>query len=100
MTNFEEKFNKWRERMNQKSEKEKHNYALSVAFFFTALITFFVVSNWYFIISGNSFNSSLFTDIEQMYAEQKEKFGTDLQSISQQKDEILDLVKNSPGISE
>lgn len=71
MYNFEEKFYSWRERMNQKTEKEKHNYALSVAFFVTAIVTFFVVSKWYFLISGNNIDSSLFTEIENFIKEQK-----------------------------
>ncbi len=57
--------------MNQKTEKEKHNYALSVAFFVTAIVTFFVVSKWYFLISGNNIDSSLFTEIENFIKEQK-----------------------------
>ena len=72
MYNFEEKFDNWKERMNQKTEKERHNYALSVAFFVTAIVTFFVVSKWYFLISGNNVNSSLFTEIESFFTEIKE----------------------------
>ena len=95
MSNFEEKFNNWRERMNQKSEKEKHNYALSVAFFIAAIATFFVVSNWYFVISGNSINTSIFTEIERVYSEQKQNISEGLKSLDQQKNEILDVVNKS-----
>ena len=74
MSNFEEKFNNWRERMNQKTEKEKHNYALSVAFFLTAVVTFFVVSKWYFLISGENLNKSVFTEIQSFYESQSQTF--------------------------
>lgn len=74
MSNFEEKFNSWRERMNQKTEKEKHNYALSVAFLLTAVVTFFVVSKWYFLISGENLNKSMFTEIQGFYESQSQTF--------------------------
>lgn len=60
--------------MNKKSEKEKHNYALTVAVVLTGVLTFFTISNWYFIISGNSLNSSFFTEIEETYNNQKDVF--------------------------
>ena len=90
MSNFEEKFNNWKERMKVKTEKERDNYALSVAFFLTAIVVFFVVSNWYFIISGNSINSSLFTDLEQMFYEQKRSFSKYLLDLNLEKQELMD----------
>lgn len=71
MSNFEEKFNDWQEKMEKKSEKEQHNYALSVALFITAIVTFFIASKWYFVISGDDLKTSLFTDIENFYNERK-----------------------------
>lgn len=74
MSNFEQKFNHWRERMSRKTEKEKHNYALSVAFLLTAVVTFFVVSKWYFLISGENLNKSMFTEIQGFYETQSQVF--------------------------
>lgn len=81
--------------MSQKSEKEKHNYALSVAFLLTALVTFFVISNWYFIISGDNFNTSLFTEIERIYTEQKQKISSGFESLNQDKNQILEVVNQT-----
>lgn len=92
MFNFEEKFNNWQERMNQKTEKEKHNYALSVAFFLTALVAFFIISNWYFILSGNNINSSLFTDIQEMFDEQKENFNKNWTGLKNEKDSLVNEI--------
>lgn len=71
MYNFEEKFENWREQMIRKTEKEQHNYALTISLFITAFVAFFVISKWYFLISGDEFNNSLFTDIENFYNDQK-----------------------------
>ncbi len=70
--NLETKFKKWQERMGKKSESEKHNYALTVAFLFGAIATFFVVSTWYFRIYGGDVQTSFFTEAEQIFVEQKE----------------------------
>lgn len=84
--------------MNQKSEKEKHNYAISVAFFITAIVTFFVASNWYFIISGNNVNTSIFTEIEKVFSDQTKNISEQFQTINQQKNEILDVIETNRGI--
>lgn len=60
--------------MNQKSERERHNYALTTSFILTAVVAFFIISSWYYRISGESLDTSFFTDIEEMYNKQKTSF--------------------------
>ena len=70
--NLETRFKNWQEKMSKKSESEKHNYALTVAFLLGAVATFFVVSTWYFRIYGDDVQTSFFTEAEQIFREQKE----------------------------
>lgn len=95
MSNFEEKFRNWQEKMSKKSEREKHNYAITVAIILTAIVTFFVVSNWYYRISGESLNSSFFTDIENIFYEQRNNFNGALESFNQQKENIIETVSGN-----
>lgn len=74
MTNYQEKFNNWQERMSKKSEQEKHNYAITIAILCGCIALFFVISAWYFRIYGGNFETSYFTDLESMYRDQKENF--------------------------
>jgi len=95
MTNFEEKFSNWRERMNQKTDREKHNYALTVALFLTAIVFFFVASRWYIEISGKTIGGSFFTDIEDVITSQKESF---LQKKAELGENYRDIVDTISGI--
>ena len=71
MSNIEKKFESWQERMSKKSEQEKHNYALTVAIFVGCVALFFVISTWYFRIFGDNIQTSYFTEIEEIYRDQK-----------------------------
>jgi hypothetical protein len=72
--NFQEKFLRWQEKMRGKSEEEKHNYALTVSFLIGAIVCFFVVSSWYYRITGNVAQASILSDFEGFYLEQKQTF--------------------------
>lgn len=88
MSNFEEKFKNWQEKMNKKSDKEKHYYALSVSFFVTAIVTFFVVSNWYFTLMGDNFDTSFFTQMEDGMKNQYSTIKKNYEKVSQLKEKI------------
>ena len=70
--NLQEKFYRWQEKMSKKSEKEKHNYAWTVAILMGCITIFFVTSTWYFRIFGGDTQTSYFTELEGIYREQKE----------------------------
>ena len=93
--NFETKFKNWANRMNKKSEKEKHNYALTVAFLLTAVVFFFVASSWYFRISGESYDTSIFTDLENIFNNQKNIFNQRKNEIIVSKDQIMNTFSGS-----
>jgi hypothetical protein len=95
MTNFEEKFSNWRHRMNQKTDREKHNYALTVALFLTAIVFFFVASRWYFEISGKSIGGSFFTDIEEVVSSQKQGFLKKKEELGQNYKEFVDTLSGA-----
>ena len=95
MSNFQEKFNNWQERMNRKTEKEKHNYALTVSFLLGAIVLFFVASNWYFRLGGESFDTSIFTDIESILNKQKENFSATGAQFKSDYSQIKDTVTGS-----
>lgn len=71
--NFQEKYYRWAERMQKKTPEERHNYALTVSFFLGAVVCFFVVSSWYYRLTGGDFSSSIFTDLENFYTQNKSK---------------------------
>jgi hypothetical protein len=71
MSNFQAKYINWQKKMSARSENEKHNYALTVSLFISAIVFFFIASGWYFRISGDSFDTSLFTDLEGIYNNSK-----------------------------
>jgi PDZ domain-containing secreted protein len=93
MSNFEQKFKNWQERMNAKSEKEKHNYAITVSIIVTAIVTFFVASSWYYRISGESLNTSFFTEVEEFLASQKGDFFGVMDRLSETKNIFLNTEK-------
>lgn len=99
MSNFETKFERWREKMNGKTDRERHVYAMSVSVLLSTIVFFFVASNWYFQISGDSFNSSLFTDLEDAYRKQKSNFIEAKASFSVQSKELIDLIKENQNVS-
>jgi uncharacterized membrane protein len=69
---LKEKFFRWQEKMRNRNEKEKHAFAVTAAFFVGALACFFIILKWYFLLTGGSFSTSLTTEIENFYTEQKE----------------------------
>lgn len=95
MSNFERRFENWREKMNRKTEKEKHAYALGVAFIVTLIVFFFVASNWYFQIMGDSFNTSFFTDVEATFNDQRENFYNLENSFTSQKNDFMNTLNMS-----
>lgn len=98
MSNFETKFRNWRERMNKKSEREKHNYAFTIAVILTAVVFFFVASSWYFRISGDSFKTSVFTDIEDIYNNQERIFYQTKEELVENKNQMLEVITGSKTI--
>jgi flagellar biosynthesis/type III secretory pathway M-ring protein FliF/YscJ len=90
MSNFEEKFKNWQERMSQKSEKEKHVYAMTVAVVITGIVFFFIASNWYFQISGNNLNSTLFTDLEESFTNQTKSFSEEWGNFRMESKKLID----------
>lgn len=99
MSNFEEKFNNWQRKMNQKSDREKHNYALTVALFITAIVFFFVASRWYFEISGRSVQGSLVTDVEGLITSQKQKFIEKKQELAVSYKQLMDAISGSETVT-
>ena len=71
---MENKFFAWQKKMRGKSDKERHNYALTVSILVGCIALFFVISVWYYRIFGGDLQTSLFTEIEQIYREQKKYF--------------------------
>jgi len=69
---FQKRFRGWQERMQNKSEEERHNYALTVSIILGAIITFFVISGWYFRLTGGSIETGIFSEFESFYSEQKQ----------------------------
>jgi uncharacterized membrane protein SpoIIM required for sporulation len=92
MSNFQRKFQDWQEKMSQKTEKEKHNFALTVSFLITAIVTFFVISNWYFIISGNNFDSSMLSDFQEAFSKQYASFSEGMNEFREAKNNIQNIV--------
>ena len=76
MSNFEEKYKNWQYKVSKKTEHEKHVYALIVSVIATLIVLFFVGSNWYYRISGDTVQTSFFTDMEKTFTTGKENFGT------------------------
>lgn len=68
---FQKRFKKWAEKMQGKSEEDRHNYALTVSVILGAIITFFVVSSWYFRLTGGSIETGIFSEFESFYSEQR-----------------------------
>lgn len=93
MSNFEEKFRNWQEKMNRKTDTERHVYAMSVALFSAAVVSFFVISNWYFVISGNEVKSSIFTDLENIFYEQRDAFVKSKDALVSQGKDIVEVLK-------
>ncbi len=69
---FQKRFKNWQERMQNKSEEERHNYALTVSIILGAVITFFVVSSWYFRLTGGDIQTSVYSEFEGFYLGQKQ----------------------------
>ena len=73
-------FSNWFQKMKNKSEIEQHRFALTFSLFIGSVVLFFVVSGWYFRISGESINSSFFTDLEDAYNSSKNFFSSSTDS--------------------
>lgn len=74
MTNLEDRFSDFRLKMSKKSERERHNFALTVALLMGSVVLFFVASSWYFRISGDSYDTSFFTKLEDVFNQQRGQF--------------------------
>lgn len=75
--------------MSKKTEKEKHDYAITVTFLITFLVVLFVISSWYYRISGDSVNSSFFTDLEKIYNDQLINIQKSSENLNQEANKIM-----------
>jgi hypothetical protein len=87
-------FKNWQERMSKKSDIEKHNYALTVAFLGGAIALFFVASSWYYRISGEVLTESYFTLAEEFLNKQKINFLQIKTEFNAQTEDISNLYKS------
>ena len=69
---------------------------ITIAFTLTAIVFFFVASNWYFQISGNSFDSSLFTDIESSWNSGSSNFSQIFNQLGTQKTQLIQNFSQNP----
>lgn len=78
--------------MSRKTEKERHNLAMTISFLITGVVVFFVLSSWYFRISGDSYDTSFFTDIEGLYKTQSENFIEIRNDVNKDREQISNII--------
>jgi hypothetical protein len=61
----------------------------------TAIVTFFVISSWYYRISGAKLENSFFTDIEETFSVQKKNFQNFTNSLNFEKENFQNIFQNS-----
>ncbi len=67
MTSGEMWFKRWQEKMSKKTDRERHNYAMTWALLISAFMLFFVLSNWYYKFSGETIDTSILSSFVDIF---------------------------------